>query len=140
MLATKAALLQRDGDVVTVEGHEALMFPTISAGDYFVTLRHRNHIGMMTDAPAYLSSVAPPLLKIHSRPAFGLKGWNEAGKVVGGNVRTLWAGDYNGDRKAIYQGPNNDAFTLFSRVLSDQDNTDISWQTSSAEGYLDASC
>ncbi len=123
VLATKSALLQRDGDVVTVEGNDVLMFATVNEGDYFVSLRHRNHVGMMIDAPAHLSSVAPPLLDL-SNPSFGLKGWNEAGKVVSGNIRTLWAGDLNGDRRTIYQGPNNDAFTLFSRVLSDPNNVD----------------
>ncbi len=124
VLATKSALLQRDGDVVTVDGNDVLMFPTLKEGLYFVALRHRNHIGMMTDAPALLSSVSPPLLNL-TDPSFGLKGWNEAGKVISGNIRTLWAGDYNGDRKVIYQGPYNDAFTLFSRVLSDPDNADV---------------
>jgi hypothetical protein len=39
------------------------------------------------------------------------------------NLRTLWAGDMNGDRRVIYQGPNNDIFFLFSKVLADENNT-----------------
>ena len=34
----------------------------------------------------------------------------------------MWAGDYSGDGKIIYQGPYNDVFILFSRVLSDENN------------------
>jgi hypothetical protein len=36
----------------------------------------------------------------------------------------MWGGDYNGDGKVIYQGPYNDIFFLFSRVLSDQSNSE----------------
>lgn len=123
VLATKSALLQRDGDIVTITGSDILMFPVLLEGNYFVTVRHRNHVGMMSDAPEFLSSLNPPLVDF-SNPSYASKGWNEAGKLVAGNKRTFWSGDLNGDRRVIYQGPGNDVFSLFARVLGDQDNTD----------------
>ncbi|MCU0345366.1 MAG: Ig-like domain-containing protein [Saprospiraceae bacterium] len=120
VLATKSALVQRDGDVVGINGSDVLMFPTLGEGNYFVTLRHRNHVGIMVDAPEFLTSLNPPLVDFMNVD-FGVKGWNEAGKIVTGK-RTLWAGDLNGDLKAIYQGPGNDVFTLFTRVLGDPIN------------------
>ncbi len=123
VLATKSALVQCDGDIISASGDDVLMFPVLQEGDYYVTVRHRNHIGLMADAPEHLSSLNPPMVDF-SDPSYAVKGWNEAGKLVGGNKRTLWSGDLNGDRNVIYQGPGNDVFALFSKVLSDQDNTD----------------
>jgi hypothetical protein len=121
VLATRAALLQRDGDVVTPDGSDLLIFPELAEGKYYVAVRHRNHVGMMTDATADLSSMTPPLVDF-SDPTFGVKGWNEAGKHLAGN-RMQWAGDFNSDRNVIYQGPANDIFYLFSRVVADPLNT-----------------
>ena len=44
---------------------------------------------------------------------------------MAGGGRALWSGDFNGDRKIIYQGPSNDVFYLFSKVMADPDNTDL---------------
>jgi len=117
VLATMSALLQRDGDVVSANGDDVLYFPTLPEGNYYVAVRHRNHIGMMADATLWLNSMLPPLADFTSE-SLGVKGWNEAGKTQNGK-RTCWAGDLNGDRKVIYQGPNNDIFYLFSRVVGD---------------------
>ncbi|MCF8244803.1 MAG: hypothetical protein K9J37_09750 [Saprospiraceae bacterium] len=121
VLATRSALIQRDGDVVTADGSDLLIFPELQEGKYYVAVRHRNHAGIMTDATVQLNSIAPPLVDF-TDPNFGIKGWNEAGKVVNG-VRMQWAGDFNSDRKVIYQGPSNDIFYLFSRVVADPLNT-----------------
>ncbi|MBI1223636.1 MAG: hypothetical protein GC192_00235 [Bacteroidetes bacterium] len=121
VLATRSALLERDGDVVTVDGSDLLVFPELKEGNYYVAVRHRNHLGLMTDATLYLSSLAPPSIDF-TDPNFGAKGWNEAGKLVSG-IRMNWGGDFNSDRQVIYQGPGNDIFYLFSRVVADPLNT-----------------
>ena len=56
-------------------------------------------------------------------PNLSIKGGASAGKISNGK-RTLWGGDYNGDGRIIYQGPFNDVFVLFSRVVGDANNTD----------------
>jgi hypothetical protein len=43
---TKSALLQRDGDIVGMDGVSPLV---ITPGTYYVTVRHRNHLGFRTD-------------------------------------------------------------------------------------------
>lgn len=48
VLASRVALLQRDGDVVDVDNTSAVIFSGISAGTYHVAIKHRNHLGMMT--------------------------------------------------------------------------------------------
>ncbi len=49
VLATRSALLQKDGDVVDVDGVSPLAFRVLS-GDYHVVVRHRDHVGVMTGA------------------------------------------------------------------------------------------
>jgi len=44
VVATQAAFVQRDGDVVAKDGVSALPF-MVGAGNYFVVIRHRNHLG-----------------------------------------------------------------------------------------------
>lgn len=51
ILASRAALLQRDGDVMDVDNMSPLLFSGISAGNYHVVIKHRNHLGVMTQNP-----------------------------------------------------------------------------------------
>jgi hypothetical protein len=120
ILAYATVPLRRDGSVVSESGNPVLKFPGLTEGYYFVALRHRNHIGAMTANPVFISSNNPPLLDF-SNPALPLKGGNGGMRIMNGK-RYQWAGDFNGDGKAVYQGPFNDVFFLFSRVLSDENN------------------
>lgn len=54
ILATRSALVQRDGDVVDTDGSSPVFFEGINEGDYYVAVRHRNHLGVMTSAPIRL--------------------------------------------------------------------------------------
>ncbi|MCB9341104.1 MAG: hypothetical protein H6577_23505 [Lewinellaceae bacterium] len=123
VLATRSALLQRDGDVVDTDGGNVLYFSNLPEGEYYVAIRHRNHLGIMTDSRWVLSSAAPPTIDF-TNPSLPARGFAGTGKTTNG-VRMQWAGDLNGDRKVIYQGPNNDIFYLFSRVLADPENSSI---------------
>jgi hypothetical protein len=58
---TKAALLQADGDVVDMDGVSSVDFPLAPNGNYFVAVRHRNHLGFRTDAKIALTSTTAPL-------------------------------------------------------------------------------
>ncbi len=51
ILDTRPALLQRDGDVVDVDGSSNVIFACEPAGDYHIAVRHRNHLGVMTRLP-----------------------------------------------------------------------------------------
>ena len=48
VVATQSALLQRDGDIVSTDGTSAVKFSNVPDGNYYVAVRHRNHLGMMT--------------------------------------------------------------------------------------------
>jgi len=54
VVAARAALLQRDGDIVDVDGVSPVLFTNVVPGDYFVAVRHRNHLAIMTATPVPL--------------------------------------------------------------------------------------
>ncbi len=54
--ATRSALLQRDGDVVDVDGVSPVAFADLPADDYYLVVKHRNHLGVMSAAPIAFSS------------------------------------------------------------------------------------
>ena len=114
--------LQRDGDIMSEDGQDIINFPDLIEGDYLVTIRHRNHLPLMTDVPMFLSVMNPPMIDF-SDPALPVRGGNVGGNESNGE-RAMWGGDFNEDDKVIYQGPNNDIFYLFSRALSDVNNVD----------------
>ena len=55
ILATAPALLQKDGDIVDLDGSSPLSIPGIDSGDYYVAIKHRNHLGVMTAGKLTLS-------------------------------------------------------------------------------------
>ena len=55
-VATKSALLQKDGDIVDLDGSSDLKIPGFGAGNYYVVVRHRNHLGLMAANALALST------------------------------------------------------------------------------------
>ncbi len=55
IIAKRAALVQRDGDVVDTDGASGVKFIGVSAGNYHVAIRHRNHLSIMTDTPVMIN-------------------------------------------------------------------------------------
>ena len=45
VVAARAGLLQRDGDVVDTDGTSALRFEGLAVGNYYLAIFHRNHLG-----------------------------------------------------------------------------------------------
>jgi len=56
VVATQAALLQRDGDIVDTDGISPLRLAGIPPGDYHLALHHRNHLAIRTAAPLSFTS------------------------------------------------------------------------------------
>lgn len=120
VLATRSLLLQRDGDVVTPLGNPLIAFQELSNGWYKVAIRHRNHLGIMKEAKVLLQPDAP--LVDFTSTSTVIHSAQDGGKIMPNGKRALWSGDFNGDRKVVFQGPINDIFELFSYVLSDPNN------------------
>ncbi len=52
---TQAALLQADGDIVDTDGIAPLKFHNAVPGNYYLTIRHRNHLSFRTTNPTMLN-------------------------------------------------------------------------------------
>ncbi len=103
VLSTRSALLQRDGDVVDVDGVSPVTF-TRTSDQYFVAVRHRNHFVAMT-ANAIALSPAPVTIDF-TAPTTSTYGTN-ATKAVN-PVQVLWAGNTVRDGALKYTGSGND--------------------------------
>ncbi|MBK7761993.1 MAG: hypothetical protein IPI46_01300 [Bacteroidetes bacterium] len=120
ILATKRALLQRDGDVVSsVDGISPLYFSQNAPDNYYVTVKHRNHLGVMTAtalpltltptsidfttlAPVYVHVTLPPITNVPRK--------------ISGSVALLWAGDANANKNVKYNGLANDKEPILTTV------------------------
>ena len=91
---TRAALLKSDGTIVDLDGVGPVTFDGASPGDYYVVVRHRNHIGVMSAAPIALSDTSEVYdFLTGSSKAYGANAMKELETGVWG----LFAADANAD-------------------------------------------
>ncbi|MCB9170743.1 MAG: M36 family metallopeptidase [Flavobacteriales bacterium] len=108
---SRAALLQRDGDVVGMDGSGPLTFG-IAPGEYHVAVRHRNHLGCMTAAAVDLTPGMPVIdLTSSGTVTYG----TDARKDLGGTM-VLWAGNVVSDATLKYANTNNDRDPILVRI------------------------
>ncbi|MBK6754267.1 MAG: PKD domain-containing protein [Flavobacteriales bacterium] len=111
ILCSRPALIQRDGDVVDVDGTSPVRL-AIAAGSYFIALRHRNHLGVMTATPSTLGAT-PTLLDL--TPA-STASWGTNGLRIANNTAQLWAGDATGNGQVKYAGAGNDRDPILTLI------------------------
>ncbi|MBZ0207431.1 MAG: hypothetical protein K8H89_14005 [Flavobacteriales bacterium] len=127
IVATRQALLQRDGDIVDVDGTSPVAF-VVPAGNYHVAVRHRNHLGCMTVNAISMGAVATTVdLAAPATATFG----TDARKSLNGE-RLLWMGNAHVDNKLSYTGAQNDRDPIINRIGTDP--------TISMPGYYTEDC
>ena len=128
IVATMSALLQRDGDVVKAsDGVSPVYLDSITNGNYYIAIRHRNHLGVMTSTTRSLSATST-LVDFTTLSAAQL--WNKANgdgyEVTKAGVRNLlWAGDTDGNRQTVFSGPTNDVDPIFFDVMANVANVNF---------------
>lgn len=111
VLATRSALVQRDGDIVDVDGTSAVAF-SIAAGSYHVVVRHRNHLGIMSASAVAMGTTAGSIdFRSTTTATYG----SDAQRTVG-STRTMWTGDCGGNGTVMYTGTGNDRDPILTRV------------------------
>lgn len=107
MVARRAGLLQRDGDIVDTDGSSPLTFLAMPIGNYHVAVLHRNHLGAMTLDALYIDGLQAAIdLTSAALPTYGSQARKQ---LSGGNAPLgLWAGDVNADAELKYVGGGND--------------------------------
>ena len=134
VIATRSALLQRDGDVVDTNGMSTVRFQ-VEHDDYFVAVRHRNHLRVMTKAPVALSNTS--MLTDFTNSTTETHGANPQKEVEPG-VMGLWGGNADGNSTIIYVGSGTDVTALSITVLLDPANDGIFSTSHPVDGYHSA--
>ena len=102
---SKPVLLQRDGDLIDPDGDPYVNFP-VAPGNYHVALRHRNHLGAISQfsQPLFFDPHSDPYdFRVGSTSAYGT-----APLRYKNGVLCLWAGDATGNGIVQYVGNGND--------------------------------
>ena len=129
IIATRSVLVQRDGDIVDIDGQSPVQF-LVPQDRYFIAVRHRNHLGVMsakaqsffpkatidfTDIRETFYTLADPD-QTTQFPMNPIDGFNY-----------LWGGNANGDDKIIYQGPGLDKEKIIYDIAFHPDNPDVNY-------------
>ena len=120
-VASRAALIQRDGDVVDLDGVSPVSLSAAN-GNYYVAIRHRNHLGCMTASPLALSYANPASINF-TLPATPTYGTNA--RKTSGDVMLLWAGDVSFNGQIKYTGTGNDRDLILLAVGSTNPNGSV---------------
>jgi hypothetical protein len=137
ILKTRAALVQRDGDVVEAsDGITPVTFTGAVGTSYYVSVKHRNHLGAMTATAITMSGTGTVVdfTTMNSAQLWDeglvlsdgtLGSYNGSEQVTLGNGKMgLWAGNArNADNKVKYIGSTPDPASLLSQVITFSNNT-----------------
>ncbi len=100
-LQTRAALLQRDGDIVDLDGTSPLSIPIDADGNYHVLVGHRNHLSIRTaSAQSLADNAAPVPYSFTTAQAEAYQDGtisSNAALAQNGSVFLMWAGNANLD-------------------------------------------
>jgi len=132
VVSTKNALIQRDGDVVScIDGTSPLTFSCVCPGNYYVSIKHRNHLGVMTANTVALTSTSASVpfsaaaTPVWVNPAIS----NTPRSAAIGSVATLWGGDANTNKNAKYNGLSNDKEVILTDIGGTGNSNVILYQT-----------
>jgi hypothetical protein len=127
VLQTRSALIQRDGDVVDVDGVSPLYFKNVPPANYTVAIKHRNHLPMCTNPTAFnqllTTQANTPTLDFSSMPSANLMGtvglhyFNQNGKNF------LYAGNANCNGNIRWNAPYSDRDYILNTVLGRKSGT-----------------
>ena len=117
ILASRAALILRNGDVVDIDGTSLVKFENMATDNYYLLLRHRNHLSVMTAQATFLSETSNGTIDF-SDGNTAIYGNNE--RHIIDNIYYLWAGDTNRDSN----------INAIDRVAT--------WNERNTSGYIDA--
>ncbi|RME96735.1 MAG: hypothetical protein D6772_11480, partial [Bacteroidetes bacterium] len=92
VLASRAALLQRDGDIVDLDGVSTTVdFANATPGNYYLVIKHRNHLEVSTAHPMFFHPVPFTVDFTKHSATYG----SNAQKLLSNGLLGCWPGDAN---------------------------------------------
>jgi hypothetical protein len=141
VVQTRSILVQKDGDLVDIDGKSPVYFKNVDAtSNYVLAVRHRNHIGISSNPVSPLSlglnTFAFDLTNTaNTANIYGTLGLNytQAGITL---KNVLYAGNANFNPNVRYNGPTNDRDYILGSILSSNQATVLSNVYSQADVNL----
>jgi len=131
VVATKSALIQRDGDIVDASDGVSPACFTAGSNNYYLGVRHRNHLGIMSKSAINFVVGTTTVVDFTRANGTGITGYMRAAgthPVDTINTRVvMWGGDANGDGSTKFSGPQNDRDEVFFDIFLDPDNNTASY-------------
>jgi len=130
----RTAFLKSDGSIVDTANRPVyLSRSSLDSGDYYIAVRHRNHLSIMTEYPLHLFAKRDPLTLDFTKPdadpvLTGLKNYLKPIHKDSNNVM-LWgmiAGDVNGDGRITKEDADimkSDYLSLFDVLTNNSNHT-----------------
>ncbi len=128
VLSTRAALIQRDGDVVETDGVSPLSMAGNTAGNYFISVRHRNHLAVRSAAAMALAKTVTTAYDFSSAQAQAYQNStvlnlpppnnNEAMAALVGGKFAMWGGNANGNTTVRASGGANPAINDYTFLIN----------------------
>ncbi|MEM9544650.1 MAG: Ig-like domain-containing protein [Bacteroidota bacterium] len=123
IMATRSGLVQRDGDVVDLDGVSNLRFQNVQVDSFYVVVKHRSHLGVMSElitSDDIIDFTDPnfPVFNFGNTYGNGLDytGLSRKNSVAFG-FSALWAGDFDSNGKVKFTNPGDDQNILYLGVL-----------------------
>ncbi|MFZ1702738.1 MAG: Ig-like domain-containing protein, partial [Saprospiraceae bacterium] len=142
ILATRSALIQRDGDVVDLDGVSPVEFPGIKLDSCYIVLNHRNHFAVMSqvvstsDILDFTSPLTPTFdFGNNNNEDLDYTGLAQKADVIPGYM-AMWGGDFDGNGRIKFVNPDDDQNFLFFEVLSFPANLEFMANFNFVYGYL----
>lgn len=123
-IAATAAILQRDGDIIDpVSGAKTIKVNHVNDGMYYVMVRHRHHLAVMTALPVAVSQagIASVDFSLTSTQVYG----GATARLLNGTTALLWTGDVNNSNSIIANGPGSDSSVILGAILVAPENTTV---------------
>ncbi len=130
---TRSALVLRNGTIVDLDGTSCLNISHVAPGDYYVAVRHRNHLGVMTQTTRSLNVIGSNVT-VDFRNLTPAEIWHDTSdpnivNLYGNKERrdiswapgkyALWGGNANVDNATIYQSQLNDPMEVFVQITTE---------------------
>lgn len=128
---TRAALLQRDGDIVDIDGISPIYFKNVDPANYAIAVKHRNHLGMASNPAVFnqsLGLVANAIKLNFTNTASSANFMGTAGSNYfnNGTVNIMYAGNANMNTSLRWNVPSSDKDYLLNTVLGGVSSTILS--------------
>jgi hypothetical protein len=97
LIATRSALIQRDGDIVATDGFSPISFNASIDFSYFIVVRHRNHLAIQSATTKALCGTVTEVIDMTSLNNINPTTPSVSITVDGITRYALYSGDLNGD-------------------------------------------